>query len=61
MRHPTRPIVGTTLDSRTPLDRAKDELTESLRECDAATVAIVIRFIDQKRDITDPWQKEYQK
>jgi hypothetical protein len=47
-------VVGTTVDGRTALDRAKDELTESLRECgDAITVAVVIRFIDQMRDITD--------
>ena len=54
MRHPTRPIVGTTVDRRTALDRAKDELTESLRGCgDAATVAVVIRFLDQMREITE--------
>ena len=48
------PVVGSMIDRRTALDRAKDELTESLRERgDAATVAIVIRFIDQMRDITD--------
>jgi len=51
MRHPPRPIVGTTVDWRTALDRAKDELTGSLRCGDATTVAIVIRFIDQMRDI----------
>jgi hypothetical protein len=35
-------------------DRAKDELTESLRRSgDPTTIAIVIRFIDQMRDITD--------
>ncbi len=54
MRHPSNPTVGTTIDPRTALDRAKDELTESLRECgDATTVAAVIRFIDQMRKITD--------
>lgn len=54
MRHPTRPIVGTTVDRRTALDRAKDELTESLRGCgDATTVAVVIRFLDQMREITE--------
>jgi hypothetical protein len=48
------PVVGSTIDRRTALDRAKDELAESLRERgDATTVAIVIRFIDQMRDITD--------
>ena len=50
--HP--PAVGSNIDGRTALDRAKDELTESLRDRgDATTVAIVIRFIDQMRDITD--------
>ena len=54
MRQIPRPIVGTAVDRRTALGRAKDELTESLRESgDAATVAVVIRFIDQMRDITD--------
>ena len=54
MRQTPRPIVGTAVDRRTALGRAKDELTESLRQCgDAATVAVVIRFIDQMRDITD--------
>ena len=53
MRYSPRPIVGATVDRRTALDRAKDELTESLRCGDATTVAIVIRFIDQMRDITD--------
>ena len=54
MRHPPRPTVGTTVDRRTALDRAKEELTDSLRHCgDPATVAVVIRFIDQMRDITD--------
>src|SRR6478672_5027205 len=54
MRHPPRPIVGATVERRTTLDRAKDELTESLRRCgDATTVAAVIRFVDQMRDITD--------
>ena len=53
MRHPSNPTVGTTIDPRTALDRAKDELTESLRECgDVTTVAAVIRFIDQMRHIT---------
>jgi hypothetical protein len=48
------PVVGSTIDHRTALDKAKDELTESLREKgDATTVAIVIRFVDQMRDITD--------
>ena len=54
MRHPQKPIVGASVDRRTALDRAKHELTESLRECgDASTVAVVIRFLDQMRDITD--------
>jgi hypothetical protein len=54
MRHPPNPTVGATIDRRTTLDRAKDELTESLRQCgDATTIAAVIRFIDQMRDITD--------
>ena len=48
------PVVGSTLDRRTALDKAKDELTESLRGCgDAATVAVVIRFLDQMREITE--------
>ena len=54
MRYSPRPIVGATVDRRTALDRAKDELTESLRCGDATTVAVVIRFIDQMRDITGP-------
>jgi hypothetical protein len=42
------------VDRRTALDRANDELAESLLKCgDATTVAIVIRFIDQMRDIAD--------
>lgn len=54
MKRIQTPVVGSTVDRRTALDRAKDELTVSLRECgDAATVAVVIRFIDQMRDITD--------
>jgi len=54
MRQTLRPIGGASVDRRTALGRAKDELTESLRESgDAATVAVVIRFIDQMRDITD--------
>jgi len=54
VRQTSRPIVGTAVDRRTVLGRGKDELTESLRQCgDAATVAVVIRFIDQMRDITD--------
>ncbi len=54
MRHQPRPTVGTAVDRRTALDRAKDELTESLRQCgDATTVAAVIRFIDQMRNITE--------
>lgn len=54
MRRRPAPIVGTTIDRRTALDRAKDELTESLRQYgDAITVATVIRFIDQMWDITD--------
>jgi len=53
MRHSPRPIVGATVDRRTAIDRAKDELTESLRNGDATTIAAVIRFIDQMRDITD--------
>jgi hypothetical protein len=55
MRQTPRPIVGTAVDRRTALGRAKDDLIESLRESgDAATVAVVIRFIDEMRDITDP-------
>ena len=39
---------------RTPLSRAKDELTDSLGEHgDATTVAVVLRFVDQLRDVTD--------
>jgi hypothetical protein len=54
MRNPPRPIAGITVDPRTALDRAKDELTDSLRlRGDATTVAAVIGFIDQMRDITD--------
>ena len=54
MRRTPPPPVGITLDRRTDLDRAKEELTESLRlHGDAATIAAVIRFIDQMRDITD--------
>ena len=42
------------IDRRTLLGRAKDELTESLREHgDATTVAIVLRFVDQLQDVTD--------
>jgi hypothetical protein len=53
VRHLWKPNHGTTVD-RGELDRARNELTESLRQCgDATTVAIVIRFIDQMRDITD--------
>ena len=54
MKRIQSPVAGSMVDRRTALDRAKDELTESLRERgDATTVAIVIRFIDQMRDITD--------
>jgi hypothetical protein len=54
MRQTPRPIAGTAVDRRTALGQAKDELTESLRlRGDAAIVAVVIRFIDQMRDITD--------
>ena len=42
------------IDRRTLLGRAKDELTESLREHgDATTVAVVLRFVDQLSDVTD--------
>ena len=42
------------IDRRTLLARAKDELTESLREHgDATTIAIVLRFVDQLVDVTD--------
>ena len=42
------------VDRRTLLGRAKDELTESLREHgDPTTVAIVLRFVDQLQDVTD--------
>jgi hypothetical protein len=54
MRQTSRPNVGASVDRRTALGRAKDELTESLRESgDAATVAIVLRFVDQLQDVTD--------
>jgi hypothetical protein len=54
MRYSPRQIVGTMVDRRTAPDRANDELAESLLKCgDATTVAIVIRFIDQMRDIAD--------
>ena len=54
MRHPSNPTAGATVDTRTALDRAKDELTESLRQCgDVTTIAAVIRFIDEMRNITD--------
>ena len=54
MRHSSKPILGPIVDRRTALDRAKDELTDSLRERgDATTVAAVIRFIDEMRNITD--------
>ena len=53
----SRPAASSSLaaiDRRTLLGRAKDELTESLREHgDATTVAIVLRFVDQMSDITD--------
>ena len=53
----SRPAASSSLaaiDRRTLLGRAKDELTESLREHgDATTVAIVLRFIDQLQDVTD--------
>jgi hypothetical protein len=52
MRHPPRPIVGTTVDWRTALDRAKDELTGSLRCGDATTVAAVIWSSTRWGDIT---------
>src|SRR6476660_690274 len=53
MRHLQKPIVGATVDMRTALDRARDELAEFLRRSgDPTTIAIVIRFIDQMRDIT---------
>jgi|SRR5664279_4899486 hypothetical protein len=54
MSRPAAPSTLAAIDRRTLLARAKDELTESLRQCgDAATVAVVIRFIDQMRDITE--------
>ena len=54
MRRTTSPSIGTAIDRRTALDRAKEELTDSLRESgDAATISMVIRFIDQMRSITD--------
>ena len=54
MGHLPKPIVAGTVDRRTALDRAKDELTDCFCQCgDAITVAVVIRFIDQMRDITD--------
>ena len=48
------PPSWAAIDRRTLLARAKDELTESLREHgDATTVAIVLRFVDQLQDVTD--------
>ena len=53
----SRPAASSSLaaiDRRTLLGRAKDELTESLREHgDATTIAIVLRFVDQLVDVTD--------
>ena len=53
----SRPAASSSLaaiDRRTLLARAKDELTDSLREHgDATTVAIVLRFVDQLQDVTD--------
>ena len=41
MRHLPKPIVAGTVDRRTALDRAKDELTDCFRQCgDAITVAV---------------------
>jgi hypothetical protein len=54
MRRTPPPVVEITIDRRTDLDRVKEELTESLRlHGDATTIAAVIRFIDQMRDVTD--------
>ena len=50
----SRPASLSAFDQRTLLARAKDELTDSLREHgDATTVAIVLRFVDQLQDVTD--------
>ena len=46
--------VGSSMDRRTALDRGRDELTDCLREQgDPATVAAVLRFVDQLCEITD--------
>jgi len=54
MSRPPAPPSLAAIDRRTLLARAKDELTESLRERgDATTVAVVLRFVDQLSDVTD--------
>ena len=54
MSRPATALSMAAIDRRTLLGRAKDELTESLREHgDATTVAIVLRFVDQLSDVTD--------
>lgn len=54
MSRPATARSMAAIDQRTLLARAKDELTESLREHgDATTVAIVLRFVDQLVDVTD--------
>ena len=54
MRRTAAALSLSAIDQRTLLARAKDELTESLREHgDATTVAIVLRFVDQLSDVTD--------
>ena len=54
MRRTTTASSLAAIDRRTLLGRAKDELTESLRQHgDATTVAIVLRFVDQLSDVTD--------
>ena len=54
MSRATMSLSLAAVDRRTLLARAKDELTESLREHgDATTVAVVLRFVDQLSDVTD--------
>jgi hypothetical protein len=54
MRRTAASLSMAAIDRRTLLARAKDELTESLREHgDTTTVAIVLRFVDQLQDVTD--------
>ena len=54
MSRPATALSMAAIDRRTLLGRAKDELTESLREHgDATTVAIVLRFVGRLQDVTD--------